>query len=223
MKIALSNLTTKNLAILSERVINSSENGKYSIATENHPVLAILKAEYSEYKEVYTKNTYSGMGKKVSEIDAERDALFNGIKGYLRGYCLLPLLPYYSDAQELMQVLVKHNLKLNELSYAEKSSLLIKLIESLELKENLEKLKKINLESSFLALKEKQTEFEKIYSQQAEANAELRGMESATSIRTKLEDALKSYFSLVTGMKSIEVWKDLYLDLNEIIKAFKKN
>ena len=62
MKITLTSLSTKNLATLAQRIINSSQTGNYTIV-ENHPLLLSLIASYQNYDTVYTKLTYSGKGK----------------------------------------------------------------------------------------------------------------------------------------------------------------
>ena len=63
MKITLTNLSTKNLATLAQRIINSSQSGNYTIV-ENHPLLLALTTSYATYDAVYTKLTYSGKAPK---------------------------------------------------------------------------------------------------------------------------------------------------------------
>lgn len=48
MKINLSRLSTKNLATFAQRILNSSQNGNYTIVA-NHPLLLALHASYDTY------------------------------------------------------------------------------------------------------------------------------------------------------------------------------
>jgi hypothetical protein len=98
-----------------------------------------------------------------------------------------------------------------------------KLIEELEKPETLNKLSALNLETIFNQLKTAQADFEAIYAEQAEANADLRQLPSASAIRKNLEVALKNYLNLLTAMKSVENWKLIYADINEIVKAAKNS
>ena len=98
-----------------------------------------------------------------------------------------------------------------------------KLIEELEKPETLTKLSTLNLETIFNQLKTAQTDFETIYAEQAEANADLRQLPSASAIRKNLEAALKNYLNLLTAMKNVENWKLIYADINEIVKAAKNS
>ncbi|WP_291878682.1 hypothetical protein [Chryseobacterium sp.] len=47
MKISLTKLSTKDLATLAQRIISSSQSGKYPVIT-NHPLVAALQTSYAE-------------------------------------------------------------------------------------------------------------------------------------------------------------------------------
>lgn len=98
-----------------------------------------------------------------------------------------------------------------------------KLIEALEAPKNTEYLTALSLTDAFADLKTKQVDFETLFAEQAEANAELRQMDSATSLRKNLQTQLKTYLDLVTAMKSVDGWQNLYADLNELVKAAKNS
>lgn len=68
-------------------------------------------------------------------------------------------------------------------------------------------------------MKTAQIEFETVFHAQAEANAVLREKDSASSIRKSIETALRNYLNLINAMRAVEIWKALYNELNEIIKA----
>jgi hypothetical protein len=222
MKITLTALSTKNLATLAQRIINSSQSGNYTII-EGHPLLLALATSYSTYDAVYTKLTYSGKGKEVATADKERDAAFSSIKAFLNGYRKLPFAANHTDAEVLYTVFKQFGLNLDTLSYSAQTAQLKKLIEELEKPENMQRIENLTITTAFNDLKTKHQAFETIFAEQAEANADLRTIASASSTRKELEQRLRSYFSLITAMKDMPEWSKLYYDLNEIVKAAKNS
>ncbi|WP_291068950.1 MULTISPECIES: DUF6261 family protein [unclassified Empedobacter] len=218
MKINLQKLSTKNLATLAQRTINSSQAGNYTIV-ENHPLLLSLIASYQNYDTVYTKLTYSGKGKEVATADKERDVAFSNMKAFLNGYRKLTSVANYQDAEALYKVFQMFGLDLDRLSYSAETAQLKKLIEELEKPDNTLRIINLSLVSAFDDLKTKHTDFEMLFAQQAEANADLRQISSASSSRKELEQVLRSYLNLITAMKDVPDWSNLYHDLNEIVKA----
>jgi len=222
MKITLTNLSTKNLATLAQRIINSSQSGNYTII-EGHPLLMALATSYSTYDAVYTKLTYSGKGKEVAAADKERDAAFSSIKAFLNGYRKLPFAANHTDAEALYTIFKQFGLNLDTLSYSAQTAQLKKLIEELEKPENTQRIENLTITTAFNDLKTKHQAFETVFAEQAEANADLRTIASASSTRKELEQRLRSYFSLITAMKDMPEWSKLYYDLNEIVKAAKNS
>ena len=222
MKITLTALSTKNLATLAQRIINSSQSGNYTIV-ENHPLLVALGASYEKYDAVYTKLTYSGKGKEVAAADKERDTAFSSLKAFLNGYRQLASAANHEDAEALYTVFRTFGLNIDTMSYSAETAQLKKLIEALETTENTERLATLGLTPAFEDLKTKQEAFETLFAEQAEANAELRDTASATSTRKELEQALRAYLTLLTAMKDVPDWTKLYFDLNEIVKAAKNS
>lgn len=222
MKITLTALSTKNLATLAQRIINSSQSGNYTII-EGHPLLMALATSYSTYDAVYTKLTYSGKGKEVAAADKERDAAFSSIKAFLNGYRKLPFAANHTDAEALYTIFKQFGLNLDTLSYSAQTAQLKKLIEELEKPENTQRIENLTITTAFNDLKTKHQAFETVFAEQAEANADLRTIASASSTRKELEQRLRSYFSLITAMKDMPDWSKLYYDLNEIVKAAKNS
>ena len=222
MKITLQKLSTKDLATLAQRIINSSKNGNYTVV-ENHELLLSIEEQYSIYDKVYAKLAFSGKGQTVAEADRTRDNLFSGIKKFLKGYEKLPSLDNYQIAMDVLSIFKTLGLDLDKLSYSAETAQMKKLIEELEKPETLNKLSALNLETIFNQLKTAQADFEAIYAEQAEANADLRQLPSASAIRKNLEVAVKNYLNLLTAMKSVENWKLIYADINEIVKAAKNS
>jgi hemoglobin-like flavoprotein len=222
MKITLSKLTTKNLATLAQRIINSSQDGNYTVVA-NHPLLISLQSVYAEYDSVYTKSIYSGKGMDVAEADRERDEAFSTLKAFLNGYRKLPSAANRQAAQDLYAIFKQYGLDIDRMSYSSETAQMKKLLETLETTENAQKITALSLTAAFTELKTKQESFEMLFAEQAEANADLRLMASATIVRKNLEKAIKAYLGLLTAMKAVEGWQAIYADIAEIVKAAKNS
>lgn len=220
MKISLVRLSTKDLATLTQRILSNIQSGKYPVIS-NHPLTATLQTSYSGYDLVYTKQIYSGKGKDVATADHERDMAYTNLKNFLNGYRQLPSAPYYDLADHLYSVFKTFGLDLDRLSYSSQAAQMKKLIETLETAENQQKLALLSLNPAFTEMKTKHLAFEIVYADQAEANADLRQMTSASAIRRDLEKNLKVYLNLLTAMKDVTGWELLYSDTNELVKAAK--
>lgn len=221
MKISLQRISTKNLATLVQRTIQSSKSGQFKLV-ESHSLLTKLEQVYTDYDAVYTKQTFSGKGSDVASADEERDKIYVALRDFLFGYHQVDSVPHSDKAKDLYEVFQRYGTNINRLSYSEETAQLKKLIEELEEERNQVKLEQLSLTTAFNELKEKQSAFEMLYSVQAEANAELRKLPSATAIRRDLEQALKTYLNLLSVMKSQPEWSNLYLDINELVKAAKR-
>ena len=218
MKITLSRLGTKNLASLAQRVVNSSKSGKYKIA-EEHDFLKALERESAEYDKLYVKLTYSGKGEEITAADMARDKAFYALKLYLKGYKDVPSLPDVTEAAVLYKLMDQYGGNIIKMTYADESAQLKRLIVELDKPENIARLTTLKLKPAYEELKAKQKAFEDLYAEQAEANAELRALPSASSVRARLESALRAYLDLVFAMRSITGWDMLYRDLNEMVKS----
>ncbi|MFC7345112.1 DUF6261 family protein [Chryseobacterium zhengzhouense] len=222
MKITLSELSTRDLATLSQRIINSSESGNFPVIS-NHPLLTSLKTMCADYDEVYTKQIYSGKGVSVANADGKRDDAFRILKNFLNGYRKMTTLSNYQFAEDLYQIFRLYGIDMDRESYSKQTAQMKKLIEDLEKPENIQKLNALSLITAFNDMKSKHEAFELIFAEQAGANANLRMMKSATAIRRDLEKTLKSFLNLITAMKDVPDWKLLYADLNEHVKAAKNS
>ncbi|MFC4163292.1 DUF6261 family protein [Epilithonimonas zeae] len=206
MKITLRKLSTKDLATLAQRTINTSESGNYPVI-DGHPLLAELKLKYADYDAVYTKMTFSGKGNDVANADQERDLAFTTLKAFLNSYRKMLTLPNYQSAEDLYGIFRQFGLNLDRMSYSSQTAQMKKLIEELEKPDNNQKLKDLKVTSAFDDMKDKQTAFETIFAEQAGANADLRNQKSASAIRKDLEKTLKSFLNLITAMKDIADWQ----------------
>lgn len=94
-----------------------------------------------------------------------------------------------------------------------------KLIEKLDSAESAVLLQSLNLTEAYQLFRTAQNDFESLFADQVKANAALREMESATSLRGQLTYDLRNYLGLVNAMRNIENWKSLYRELKELVTA----
>ena len=217
MNIALSRLSTRVLAGLSQRVVNSSKNGKFKMV-EEHDLLKALEKESNDFEKLYGKLTYSGKGQEIMAADTARDKAFYALKTLLKGYKDLPL-PNAADAGVLYKVFEQYGGNIDKLNYVAETAQLKVLFNELDRSENKALFEALKFKPAYEELKTKQKAFEDLYAVQAEANAELRKLPSASSARNRLQKALNAYLNLLEAMQSLPVWDTLYLDINEMVKA----
>jgi len=222
MKINLGHLSTKNLATLAQRVISISK-AVFHPVVKDHVLLTEVESAYADFDAVYTKSTYSGKGPVVAEADARRDEPFEGFKSLLFGYAKINGCSLQQDAKDLYGIFESFGLDLDRYSYSEQTAQMVKLIQELDKPVNVSRIVRLNITEPFEIMKSAQSAFEKIFGEQAKANAELRQMESATSLRKNLETSLRNYFAIVVAMKALDGWKELYAELSEVVKSAKNS
>lgn len=222
MKISLQRISTKDLATLAQRVIQISKNEKHQKTQQQNPLLADLEKKSQAYDEVYAKQVFSGKGKSVAEADEARDKAFVSVKNFLWGYQQVSSAPHSDKAKEF-ELIKGLGTDLDRLSYSAESAQMKKLIEELEKTEYKAKLTALSLTTAFTELKTKQENFEQIYAEQVEANADLRKTPSATALRRELEKTLRAYLDFVNIMKVQKDWEGVYQEVNEIVKAVRNS
>lgn len=221
MKITLTSLSTKNLATLAKRSIETSVSGKYPVMDGN-PLLAKLQATYTHYEQVYAKETYSGKGKDVAAADELRDLLYSNLRAFLDGYRRISSVPNYDMAETLYQIFVKYGLELPRLSYAEQTAQMLKLLEELDGAENQTQITTLHLKTAYDEMKAAHLAFEAAFADQSESNALLRNQSSASALRRGLEADLRVFLGFMTNMKEVPGWGIFYNEVNELAKAAKK-
>jgi len=218
MKIALSRISTKTLATLVKRIIDESALDSHEVV-KGHKLLTALITAYADYDLVYAKPTYSGKGKLVADANTLRDEAFVGMKFCIYGHTKIRNNSLLNDAKDLYQIFKQQGLDINLSNYSGKTAQLTKLIEILEIPENAIKIANLHLMEIFGILKTAQSGFENLVLEQTNANAKLRMIGTASLSRADLEKALHNYLSLVTAMKQLDGWDELYLALNEYVKS----
>jgi len=218
MKIELSRLSISILSWLASQIIDESKQENHPMV-KDHALLKALETTYEGYFAVYGKKNYSGKGKLVAKASVLRDEAFVGLKFCIYGQTKVSSNSLLSDATDQYKIFKHLGLDLNRQNYSSKAALFSKLIEMLDLPENNAKIKNLHLTELFEILKTTHLNFDKLYFEQIDANAKLRGMETASALRSDLEIAIRNYLNLITAMKQFEGWRNLHAVLNEYVKS----
>lgn len=219
MRTGLFKLSTKDLATLAERIINTSQKS-INVMVSHHPLLLKLNDSFTAYDKAYAKQNSSGMGKDVSVTDKLRDMPFKGMREVLHGISRVDGLTNQQEAIDLYSVFEQFGIDMDTYSYSSENAQMKKLIEALDLPENQAKLAKVNLTEMYAMLKVNHQSFLQTYDVQTETNAVLHQQKSASSLRNALENDMQSYLNLIDVMSGFDsTWSPLKAELNEIVKA----
>ena len=216
--ISFSKLSTKELAYLGEQTITLSERNSNQEVTSN-PVFALLKTKHGTYHEQVMRQTYSGMGPDVQGDDFLRDNQHGGVRQIVRGFARFENSVKCKPAQ-LLQTYFNETGSINKLNYANESIVLDKLIEKFSTDEGKAAIATLGIKEEVDMFVQSHNNFKNRYTDQVDANSELRQQPSASTLRKEMENVLRGYFSLVSTMKNVNPWKDIYSDLNELLKKF---
>lgn len=221
LRINYGRLSTKVLGNLSNRVIAVSSVYAATLLKDN-PLLEVLKTNNDHYQQVLVKNIYSGLGDPVAQADLVRDRLYRAFRRMLQGLTVFSDTARGQAARALLTIFEESG-DVNNLSYADQNIVMQTLLKRMDRPENTAHLNILGLLDEYTALKNAQMAFEKISAEQTDANSALRQQASASGIRRNLERSLRDLFSLVSAMENVPEWKDLYHDLNELIKEARQS
>lgn len=216
LQISLTKLSTKKLDNLAEQTIQLSEMNA-NPEVRNSEALEVVKEEYGIYHEVVIKEATAGMGGDVKLSDLTRDGYHSGLNNILTGFSAFPKTKKGKAAGELIKVFTETG-SITKLGYVEETTVLGKLAEKLELPENRALITLLGIEDEVGDFMAAHSDFKQIYTEQVDANSSLRQQPSASSIRRDLESALRSFYSHISNKRTKDGWKDIYSDLDELLK-----
>lgn len=214
-------LSTKVLGNLADRTIELINQSAVDTVI-NNPLTAELKTRSEEYNTVVIKKTFSGMGVTIEEADLQRDNCDASLKRILAGLAGFKGTPQTDAANQLLSIYEETGSVYTK-NYAEESVILDHRLSKLQEPANSALVIQLNLSPQVEAMLTAQTEFNRLYLTQAEANSALRQQHSASSIRKQLEDALRNLYGWINAQRNISPYDKLYADITEMIKAAKQS
>lgn len=207
---------------MSNRTIEVISPVYQSGVLQHNPLVEVLIATNKSYQAIVIKNTYSGLGNPVAQADLVRDKVYRNLRRMLQGMAGFNDTPKGKAAAALLTVFEETG-DIYGLSYADENVVMQTLIKHLDEPVNLGHLSTVMAKDEYDALKQAQAAFEAISAEQTDANSALRQKPSASGARRALHQALRNIFSLVSAMKNVAGWEDLYHDLNELIKEARQS
>ena len=218
LKIGLTNLSTKQLDYLAEQTIALSEMNSNTEIIEN-PVFGQIKTVHRDYRAVVMKQTYSGLGESLSVKDIFRDNCYTNLSNIVSGFAMFEGSPKQAPSLHLKKIFDEAG-SIVRLNYADESVVIEKVTERLSTPESKSAISALGITAEVSLFVNAQREFNELYLEQVNANSDLRQQPSASSMRGELENVLRSYYALVSGMSIVQPWKDIYSDLAELLKKF---
>lgn len=218
LKIGLTGLTTKQLDYLGEQTIALSEKNINREIADNI-LFRQVKTTHEQYRRVVMKQTFSGMGEEVKAADITRDKFYSGLARIISGFSVFDGTAK-QDFALFLQKIISDTGSVSGLSYAEESVVLNKLLERLSADEARNAIAALGIAEEVEKLVAIQKNFDMLFTEQLDANSGLRQQPTASGMRKELESVLRNYFALVSAMRGVESWKDIYSDLGELLKKF---
>ena len=218
LRIGYSSLSTKELDYLAEQTIILSHKNENKDVISN-PVFEAIEAVHANYRAVVMKPTFSGLGASLREKDALRDSYFSSLEKIVSGMAVFD----GSEKQQaaiLLKKIFDNAGSVARMTYANQSVALEKAIEQLTTPESTNAITTLGINNEVDLFIGAQRDFNALYVEQIDANSDLRQQPSASSMRKELSETVRSYYALVSAMRTIEPWKDIYSDLTELLKKF---
>lgn len=216
LRITFNRLSTKVLGNLAQRVL-AVLSGHLEGVLKDNPLVSVLTKTNDKYQNVVIKKTYSELGEEVRNKDLRRDRFFYNFRRLLISLSVFTGTAKNADAEALLRVFDEVG-DITGLSYAAQNTVMGKLFQKLSTEERQAAITRLGLTEEYELLKSAQDDFETISGEQTNTNSSLRQIPSASESRQELKDALRNFFALVSAMHNEEAWKDLYYDLDELIK-----
>ena len=192
LRISFTRISTKNLDYLGEQTIALSEKNSNQEVI-NNPLFEQVKTVRLNYNLIVIKKTYSGLGSELQNDDIARDKLFSAFVRIIDGFAAFDGSGKQASAQLLQNIISETGSSVTGLSYTEESVVINKLIERLAAPEAANAVSAIGAVEEVAKLTEVQKRFDALYTEQLDANSDLRQQPSASSMRKELENALRSY------------------------------
>lgn len=216
MKTNLSRLSVISLSAFCSQLLDYYDRNATALI-ENHPLVESLRVEHDQFWAVMNKRAYSGKGKEVAKANALRIERYMAVRMVLRGMSKATGFSGQADAKELLKLFVLKGKKVFQDSYFSKTMDFNHVLSELATPEQHERVVRLGIAEMIELMGEGFTTFETKMDEQFSANAELRGLPTATKLRKPLEKSLRNYLNFVKAMSSVdERWESAYYFVQEV-------
>lgn len=220
MKASWRRLSTRSLGAAIKRIINVTELNDNQEA-KNHPLFIVLVTLYNAFVPLIPKSATSGMGSTVRQLAAEVYGYLKGIRRIAEGATLFPGTEK-GDAGVAILNIIKKGGKIYNQNTGEADFSTTSVVNELNKPENAAHVAALGIGTELQALTDAKNRHDAIDTQRVDADSALKQTDSASQARVQMEGAVKNWLSVVTAMRDVDGWQDLYADLNEVVKAAKR-
>lgn len=190
IEIALSKLGTKELFTLGSRITEGISN--YDTKALGIKMYADnFESKFDKYRVSFEKQHVSA--ELISIKDESRDDYYIALRNHIRNFQYHPSLDVKDKAKKLMSVLNKNGNQIYSSSYKAETAALSVIFTEID-KNHVATIKELGSDVWYNLLKQSQTDFEKTVHEHSGEKAEASKIESATTNRAELVDAINKLF-----------------------------
>ncbi len=221
MKINLSKQTNDGLGALGTSTVEVTKTNGLEAAVAS-PVFTVLETVVPEYNSKVLDTTYSGLGPQAAGILRKSRKEFTSLSKIFKSLSAFPGT-VKGEAAAILYQLSKAVGNVYAKTAAEVYNALLTFSNQINTEENKAHVTTVGTVEEVAAFTKSVTGLGTVRLEQSTIDSALRSDPSATSLRPQLEDALRDYFSLLTGMRKQAGWDKLYSDINEVVAQAKRS
>ncbi|HBL32522.1 MAG TPA: hypothetical protein DDZ96_01710 [Porphyromonadaceae bacterium] len=221
MKANFRKLSVRSLDYGAKLIIDVTNNNPQE-AAKTSPVFQKVVSEHAYFAPLVPVDHYSRMSGPMKTESKEIIALIKGMNSYASGYAALFPGTEKSQAAQAVTGAIKAGGKLYNQTTGELDSRTEAVLTRLTNPEMEANLTALELTAPVTLLANKKKNYNALTVKRVDKESELKQLDTASEARGRMEDALKDYLSLVTAMRTVDGWQDLYADIEEVVKTIKR-
>ncbi|HBX47002.1 hypothetical protein [Limibacterium fermenti] len=221
MKISLSKQTNEGLGALGTSTVEATKTNGLEAALAS-PVYKTLETVAPEYNSKVLDPAFSGLGPEASAILRKSRKQFSSLNKIFKSLTDFPDTEKGKTAAALY-LLSKAVGNVYAKTASETYLALLTFSNQINTEANAANVTAVGTVDEVAVFTKSVADLGKTRLEQSAIDSSLRSDPSATSLRPKLEDALKDYYSLLTGMRKQSGWDKLYSDISEVAAQAKRS
>ena len=222
MKANLSKLSVRSLDHGTKLIIDVTHNNAQEEA-KTHPVFSEVETQHALFSPLVPKDHYARMSDMLKALSHEIVTDIRNIRKLVSGIVAIYTDTEAVNAAQIILDAIKKGGKLYSQKSDDLDSRLTTITTELAKPEAKAAFATLGLTPAANALDEKKKRYDDASVQELDKRSDITQTENASTARPRLESALKDYLALVTAMRKVSGWEDLYADVNEVVKRMKRS
>lgn len=178
-----------------------------------------FEAKFKTYDEVLVLERSNALSDKIYQADLERDQAFRSLASAIRNYVSFPNAEKSAAADQLLRQIEKYGKGVDRLPYLQESGVLSNMLQDLELKENADAIKTLQLDDWVKVLKESNARFDELFmSRETDNSTKVSGQ--VKEARQALQEEFERLVIVINGYELVYgtgVYGTLVDKINEAI------